>query len=1060
MAESVMARPPSAPIGREPERGDIASLSIRRPVLTVVASLLIVIAGLAALLGVEVRELPDVDRPVVTVRATYQGAAPETMDAEVTRPIEGAVARVAGVTSISATSEESSTRIVVEFDPSVDLAEAANDLREAVARVQRQLPTEVEDVLVIKADDGARPVLRLAVTSVRHTEDELTRIVEDLIVPELAGVPGVADVPVYGSRQRVLRVAVDPIRLASYGLAFDDVARTLRNAPFDVPVGTLDPEEQSLIVRADASVFDTVQAERLVIRGDTRIGDVADVSFGPAKATSYTRFNGVGVLGLGIVRQAQSNTIAISSGVDRAIERLNASLDGVQITKNFDEAVFIRGAIREVVTSLAIAVVIVVSVIYLFLGSLRATLIPAAAIPVALIGTLAAIWMLGFSVNILTLLALVLATGLVVDDSIVVLENVQRKRSAGLGPRAAAVLGTRQVFFAVIATTATLAAVFVPISFLPGNAGRLFGEFGFVLAFAVTISSFVALTLSPMLASRLGAGDTPPGGLRAGLGRAGTRMASAYRVLLDHALRMRIVVLGICLLAAGVAAALYAQLDEELLPTEDRGVMLISLTGPDGVSLAYTDRQVAQVEALFQPHVESGEVTGVYAIVGRGDPNRAFVIARLADWGERIRRQDQITADLRGPLSAIPGARINVLSPNSLGIRGLGVPLEFAVAGTDYARIADVAAEMVSRLRDGAPEVSNPRMGYSTTQPQLSVVLDRDRAADLSLDIEGVSAALRAMASGYEVARLNVDDRAVPIMLHASTGMIDDPEDLRSLFIATGNGRLVPLSAIATLEETGISPQLGREQQRRAIGIDADLGAGHTLGEAMAAVRRIADEVVPGDMQVVFLNQAAALDETSSGIAITFAIAILVVLLVLAAQFESFASAVVVVVTVPFGVAAAVAALWLTGMTLNIYSQIGLVLLVGLMAKNGILIVEFANQLRDQGQTVAEAARNAALIRLRPVMMTMISTVLGGLPLVIGSGPGAEARAAIGWVAFGGLGFATVFTLFLTPVAYTLLAGFSPARGDEERRLAEELRAARDIDIPDEADMAAAEPAR
>jgi multidrug efflux pump subunit AcrB len=470
-------------------------------------------------------------------------------------------------------------------------------------------------------------------------------------------------------------------------------------------------------------------------------------------------------------------------------------------------------------------------------------------------------------------------------------------------------------------------------------------------------------------------------------------------------LRAPIVLAGLALLFAAVAAAMFGSLDEELLPAEDRGAIQITLSGPEGVALSYTDRQVAQVEALLQPYVESGEIEGVFAIVGRWDLNRALILGTLAPWDRRSRSQQEIADELRGPLEAVPGARINIANPNSLGLRDAGLDLEFAITGTSYERLADVGTALEAALRD-VPELSDPRLDFATTQPELSLRIDRERVADLGIDMQAVSMAVRSMVDGYDVTDLNVDDRAVPIMLHASTGTLDDPEDLRSLFVAGNDGRLVPLSAIATLEEAGISPELDREEQRRAITIDAGLGTGYSLREAMEAV------------------------------------AIVVVLLVLAAQFESFASALVVMVTVPFGIAAAIVALWLTGMSLNIYSQIGLVMLVGLMAKNGILIVEFANQLRDEGQSVAEAARNAATIRLRPVMMTMISTVLGGLPLVIGSGPGAEARAAIGWVAFGGLGLATLFTLFLTPVAYVALARLSKPRGDTDRRLAEELRAA------------------
>jgi len=1031
-------------------RLDLAGLSVRRPILVLVLNLLICIAGIAALLGVEVRELPDVDRPIVAVRASYPGASPAVVDTEVTRILEGAAARVTGVRNIRAASEETYARVIVEFDPSVALNDAANDLREAVARVERQLPDLVEDVTVIKADDNADPVVQLAVSSDRYAMDRLTRIVEDEIVPALTAVPGVAEVPVFGAARRILRVVLDPLRLAAHGLAISDVAAALRNARFDVPAGSFDSGDQNLVVRADASLVRAEQVAGLAIRGTTRIGDVADVFFAPDEVESYARYGQRLVIGVGVVRQAQSNTIDIADGVDRAVAELARTLPDVSIVKTADDAVFIRGAIREVLLGLTLAVAIVVAVIYVFLGSLRATLIPTVAIPVALIGTVAAIWLLGFSINILTLLALVLATGLVVDDAIVVLENVERRRAMGLARRAAAVLGTRQVFFAVIATTATLASVFVPISFLPGSAGRLFAEFGVVLAIAVCISSFVALSLCPMLAARLPEGTgAAPGRLARGLAAAGGRLGGGYAWLLDRALRRPLLVLAGCGLAILAAWFAYAAIDEELLPNEDRGTLQISMRGPDGVGLAYMDRQVETVEGILAPYLESGEVTGTYTIVGRWDLNAAYILAPLVPWEARSRPQAEIVSELRRPLEAVPGIRVNMLTPNSLGIRGGGVGLSFALTGIDYERLAEYGDRMLQEIERRELPLVGARMDFATTQPQLSVNVDRERANDLGIDIEAVAATLRAMVNGDEVAELNVDDRAVPIILGSSLGTVNDPEDLRNLFVATADGRSVPLSSFITLDEQGISPELDRVQQRRAVELQGSLATGYALRQAVSDVQAIAAEVLPPDIRMVLQGEAATLDETSSGVLVTFAIALVVVLLVLAAQFESFTSAAVVMVTVPFGIAAALLALWLSGVSLNIYSQIGLVMLIGLMAKNGILVVEFADQLRDAGAGVGEAAREAAVVRLRPVMMTMISTVLAALPLVLGSGPGAEARAAIGWVVFGGLGFATVFTLFLTPVGYVLLARWSRPRAAAQQRLEAELAEAERAEAPE-----------
>ena len=1024
---------------------DLPALAVRRPTLVIVLNLLIIVAGLGALLGVEVRELPEVDRPVVSVRAFFEGASPETMDAEVTSVIEGAVARVAGVTEINAASEENNARIRAEFSTKVDIDVAANDVREAVAAIERRLPDGVEDVIVRKADHDASPIIRLALVSNSLSQDALTRIAEEDVSAELAAIPGVATVDLFGNRKRVLRIIVDPMRLARYGIGIDDVANVLRSTDLDVPAGSFKSDDQLLLVRADASVWRPEDVEQLEIREGVRLGDVARPIYGPADSESYTLLNGKRVIGLSIIRRARSNTIEISAAVDRAMARLNRRLGAAQIVKISDDARFIKGSIKEVLFSLAIAVPIVVLVIYLFMGALRPTLIPAVAIPIALVGTVGAIWLLGFSINILTLLALVLATGMIVDDAIVVVENIQRRRAEGGKPLAAAVIGTRQVFFAVLATTATLVSVFVPIAFLPGQAGRLFTEFGFVLAIAVVISSFVALTLCPMLASRLPEGQATGGRFRA---RLGAGIEVAYRRFLDATLAAPVLTLGVAAAIAGGAVVLFPEIKRELLPREDRGGLFIYMQGPDGVSLDYMDRQSAQAEALLAPLREAGEVENVMSIVGRWDINRVYIAAPLAPWSERGRSQAEIAKELRGPLKAIPGATARVRQPNSLNLWRTGGRIEFTLTGSDYAKIAAAADDFLAAIHQRLPGLEDPEIEYQQTQPQLSVKVDRRRAEDLGVPVERIAETLRAMVDGIEVAELNLDDRAVPVRIESAAGAIDDPSDLANLFVAARSGELVPLSSFIRLEEVGVAAELDRSGQKRAIEIDAPLAPGYTLAQAIPDIEALADEVLPAGIGLRFIRQAAKLQETNYAVAITFAIAVLVVLLVLAAQFESFFSAAVIVLTVPFGLAAAVFALVLTDSSLNIYSQIGLVLLVGLMAKNGILVVEFADQLRDRGDSVARAIRGAAVARLRPVTMTMLSTVLGALPLILGAGPGAEARAAIGWVVFGGLGIATAFTLVLIPVIYSLLAPLRPPRAHAGIRLDRELRELEGIKAP------------
>jgi HAE1 family hydrophobic/amphiphilic exporter-1 len=1025
------------------------ALFVRRPVLAIVVNALIVVAGLAAFNGIEVRELPAVDRPVVTVTVDYAGASPETVDSEITSEIESAAARVAGVESISSQSRNGTSRVTVEFSGSTDLDVAANDLRNAVSRIRDNLPDDIEEPQIVKADADSEAILRVSVTAPDLSIEALTALVEERIEDRLAAIDGVADVQVFGDQQAIFRVDIDQPAMAARGLTVSDLVESLSTVTFDAPAGSLANADQSLTVRANARLVSAEEIGGLLVDQTTRLSDVASVTLGPDLRTSQLRINGSVGVGLGIVRAAQSNTIEISRAVRAEVDRLRGELPaGVSIEVTSDDAKFINGALHEVEIALGIGIAVVVLVIFLFLGDLRATLIPALTIPVSLIGTLAAMWVVGFSINILTLLALVLATGIVVDDAIVVLENIVRRRGMGMKPRAAAVKGTEEVFFAVLATTATLAAVFVPISFLPGTAGALFREFGFVLAISVLISSLTALTFAPMLAATI-LPEHEEGHRRTLIGRAfaaiGDGLAGLYRRLVAACLAAPFVVIALCLAFAAVAAITFTSLQRELTPQEDRGVILMSISAPQGVSIDYTSRQMDRLNAMLAPYVDSGEATAVFSIAGRSGANSGFMVLTLADWAVRERSQQEIAAEINGKVATVPGVRAFAIAANSLGIRGGAGGLRFALAGPDYESLVREGDRLVAAMEQ-RPEFRQPRLDFQSTQPQLSVSFDRDRAKDLGIDIGNLGIALQAVLDGRQVAEVTAGERAVPVKVVSTMRPIDDPTDLENVFVRTGDGRMVPISAIASIREEAVAPQLQREGQQRAVPISADLGDGVALQSALDAARAVAAEVLPEGYRIIPLGAAATLEETSSGLALTFGFAVVVIILVLAAQFESFVAAMIIFATVPFGLASAVLAIALTGGTLNIYSQIGLVMLVGIMAKNGILIVEFANQLRDRGRSVREAIVEACDVRLRPVMMTMIATIVGAVPLVLAFGAGAEARVALGWVLVGGLGFATVFTLFLTPVMYLLLAGFSKPRAAAEHRLAAELDHAERLD--------------
>ncbi|RXT23870.1 multidrug transporter AcrB [Rhizobium leguminosarum] len=1033
------------------------ALFVRRPILALVFNTLMVVAGLAAYVGVEVRELPDVDRPVVTVRTTFDGASPQTIDQELTKVIEGAVARVSGLKSISSTSSFGQSRVTLEFSDAIDLSVAANDVRDAIGRITQNLPDEADAPQIVKADSDSSAIMRLAVTSTNLNMDDLTQLVENEVIDRLASVDGVADVEEYGDQEKVFRVDVDQGALASRGLTIGDLTKALDNAALDVPAGSLKSNTQDIVVRATANLQTPADFSNVILQDRVRLGDVATVMLGPRDGETALRSNGKPGIGLGIIRQAQSNTLNISTGIKAAVDQLSKTLpEGTTIAITSDDAVFIQGAIHEVVLALVLAAVIVTAVIYLFLRDWRATLIPAVSMPVALIGTLAAIYMVGFSINILTLLAIVLATGLVVDDAIVVLENIVRRRSEGMGPRAAAVLGTREVFFAVIATTATLAAVFIPLSFLPGQVGGLFREFGFVLAFSVGLSSIVALTLCPMLASRML--TKPMIEDHGALGRFGAALADLYKWALHGCLNAPFVVILFSVIFAGAALVAFSMVKSELTPEEDRSMVMMRLTTPQGSSLEYTRDKMQLVEEYLQPLVDGGDIRNIFSISGQGGSlNSGFMVLTLAPWGERDRTQTEIVGDINQAASRVPALRGNAISSNSLRIRGAGSGLQMALIGNDHEALTAAAAKLVQSL-EATGQYDTPRLTSEPSQAQVSVAIDRERASDLGIDITGLSTAIQSLLEGRSVVDVFVDGESYPVLLTSTTRPIDDPTDLENVFLKTGDGKIVPMSVIATMKEGSVAPQLNREQQLASVAITAGLRNGMSLGDAVKQATDLAEPLLPPGSRLLPLAEAATLEENSSGMALTFGFAIVIIFLVLAAQFESVLSSLIIMSTVPLGLACAVFALVITGSSLNIYSQIGLVLLVGVMAKNGILIVEFANQLRDRGEDVRSSIEKACALRLRPVMMTMIATILGGVPLVFAHGAGAEARIALGWVIVGGLGFATLVTLFITPVAYLLLARFAKPHAHEEARLHEEMSVAtRARAAPDDEQLQAAE---
>ncbi len=1029
----------------------LSDLSIRRPVLAIVTSLLIITAGVASLFSIPVRELPDVDSAVVTVTTMYTGASPKIVDTDITEIIESSVSGVSGVKTIQSTSRRGRSSTVIEFETGRNIDEAANDVRDAVGRVRANLPDGVDEPRIIKNDSDADPVMRLAVVSDRHSPEEITDYVERFIVDNLSTLDGVASVDVRGERRYAIRVWLDRRAMAARNMTISDIETAIKRNNLELPAGELKSQNRLLELRLNARMSTPEQFRNIVlgkVNGYTvRLGDVAKIERGVENDDLILRANGKAAVGLQVIRQSQANTMAISQAVRAKLDSIKGNLpQGMEVIVGSDDALFISASIEEVVTALVISLALVVMVILLFLRSWRTTLVPVVTIPVALIGCLALIAAFGFSINVLTLLALLLAIGLVVDDAIVVLENIKRRIDGGESPLVAAVRGTQQVTFAVLATSVTLVAVFIPISFLGGQVGRLFSEFGLIMAAAVIISTYVALSLCPMMASRLIKAPAKNKGGQDVLDddelMARSRVGRIYRSLLEKALNHPVIVIVACLAFSGGAVGLYNQLPRELAPKEDRGVAFVPMTAPQGATQSYTDSQARLVEKILAPEVKNGNIRTVYTIIGWGNrPYRGFVVLRLAPWEERKDTMAQIVNKTRPKVFALPGVRAAVASPSGLGLRGNSTPLRIVIGGADFEQVKVWAKKLLehAKANDG---LVNPEMDYEENQPQLDLTFDRQRAYDLGINAQDIASTLQVMFASKEISTYVDRGREYSVIAQIN------PEDrrtfnsLENVFIRPAQNNpssLVPIGALVKASETAASAELKRYDRLPSITIQAALAPDYTLGQAITYMEQAAQELLPINAKLGYSGQSATFKDTSGGIQTTFILALLIVFLVLAAQFESFIHPFVIMFSVPLAIAGAIYTMTLTGLTLNVYSQIGILLLVGLMAKNGILIVEFANQLRDEGMEVRKAVLEAAILRFRPIIMTVISTILGAVPLVIATGAGAESRIAIGWVIVGGLGLALFLTLFLTPVLYNLFAGFTKPRSAVERALESEL---------------------
>lgn len=1011
----------------------ISDLSVRRPVFATVISMLLLILGLAALAGLPVRQYPDIDSPIVSIETSYRGASAEVVETKVTQVIEDVIAGIEGIEKLTSTSRDERSDIRIEFALTRDVDAAANDVRDRVGRVIDQLPREADPPEIGKQDSASESVMWLNLTSDRHNGLELTDYAERYLIDRLSTVPGVARVRLSGARRYAMRIWLDREALAARSLTVADVEEALRAENVELPAGRLESTEREFTLRTTTGYAVEDDFRELVIgRGPdgqvVRLGNVADVRVGAENERSIARANGIDAVSLGIEQLSKANSVAVSDGVQQEMQVILPELpEGMTLAVNYDRAEFIRASMKEVYIALFVAISLVLVVIYLFLGSLRVTLIPALVVPVSVIATFIVMAALGYTINILTLLGLVLAIGLVVDDAIVVLENIYRRIEAGEQPLLAALNGSREIGFAVIATTLVLVAVFVPLSFIEGNLGRLFREFGITLAVAVMFSMLVALTLTPMLSSKILGSAALRSGLAHHVDRVFQRLAAAYRRVLGHVVSHAYIAVVVLLALTGLSAYLVTRLPAEYAPPEDQGSFMVQLRAPEGASFDYIDRYARQMEAVLLEEVGEGKpvrrfLTRVPASWGGAEVNMARAVVLLEHWDLREESDKDIAARVREKLDRLPGVRSFVFAGGSLGVRSSGRPVAMVIGGPDYEQLQDWRDRVLLAL-DGVPELENPDSNYQERKPQMNIAVDRNRAATLGVSLRSVGTTLETMLGSRIVTTYIDRGREYNVILMGREADRSSPDDLTNLYVRSGNsGSLVPLSNLINITETAGPTELNRHDRMRSVTISAGLAPGVRLGQGIDALEQVTESVLPPLARISWDGESKEYQQSGRSLYITFALALVIVFLVLAAQFESFINPVVILVTVPLAMTGALAGLMVYGSSINVFSQIGAILLIGLSAKNGVLIVEFANQLRDRGRDIREAVLEAAATRLRPILMTSAATTFGALPLLLGTGAGAESRQPIGIVVVFGVAISAALTLFIVPSLYLLLA--------------------------------------
>jgi len=1005
----------------------ISELCIRRPVFATVLSLIVLLVGLMSFSRLSVREYPNIDEAIVTVTTTYTGASAEIIESQVTKPLEDSLAGIEGVDVLSSISRSESSQIMVRFRIERDADSAAADVRDRVSRVRQRLPDDIDEPVIAKVEADANPIIWIAFSSDRHDPLEMSDFANRIIKPRLQTLPGAADARVYGERRYSMRVWLDRARLAAFSLTPQDVVDAIARQNVELPTGRIESREREFEVVAHTNLDEPAQFEAVVLRqGVTpgsypvRIRDVGWVEVAAANERSAVRFMGRPAVSIGLIKQSTANPLDLKRALVKMLPELEEGLpEGMKMTITNDSTIFIDRSIWAVFTTIWEAVLLVALVCLFFLRNWRAMLIPLVTVPVSLIGSFALMFVFGFSVNTLTLLALVLAIGLVVDDSIVMLENIYRHIEGGMPPLEAAFRGSREIGFAIVAMTITLAAVYTPVAFMTGRTGKLFAEFALTLSGAVLISGSVALTLSPMMCSRLLRHESKHGPLYNIIESFLVWLIAVYRRGLVKMLSMRWVVMATFAMLAGLGMILFWQLKSELSPIEDRGRIMVQFRGPEGATIDYMMRYSEEIGNIFATttDVESYQVMTGSPTVSQG---RSFV--SFIDWSQRRHKTQEYAAEMQPRLRNIAGINAFPILPPAFGQSPRTRPVSFVITSSgsweDLARVTD---EMLEAMR-AHPGIVLPDTDLQLTKPELSVSVDRDKAADLGISVDAIAQTLETMLGGRRVTRYKQDAEQYDVIVQVKAEGRVDPHDIHDIFVRGKSGQMVPLSNLVTVRETVSPRELNHFGQRRAVTITANLAPNFALGEALAWMDATAARILPSGYSTDYDGMSREFKTSSASLALTFVLALMFIYLVLSAQFESFINPFIIMLTVPLSMTGALGALWLTGGTLNVYSQIGLVTLIGLITKHGILIVEFANQLRDTGKDVLESVIEASVLRLRPILMTTGAMVLGAIPLAFAVGAGAESRQQIGWVIVGGLLLGTFFTLFVVPTVYTLIA--------------------------------------